>query len=70
MCTTGPERVRRRGALLLRCTLWRAAAENAAQSLTKGKRVIVTGRLKQRTFDHKESQRRTTVEIMPRRSRR
>ncbi|WP_030775925.1 single-stranded DNA-binding protein, partial [Streptomyces sp. NRRL F-2664] len=49
--------------LFLRCSLWRAAAENAAQSLTKGMRVIVTGRLKQRTFDDKEGQRRTTVEI-------
>lgn len=49
--------------LFLRCSLWRAPAENAAQSLTKGMRVIVTGRLKQRTFDDKEGQRRTTVEI-------
>ncbi|MGW9033061.1 single-stranded DNA-binding protein [Streptomyces sp. NPDC055722] len=49
--------------LFLRCTIWRQAAENAAQSLTKGARVIVTGRLKQRTFDDKEGQRRTVVEI-------
>ncbi|MEY9988148.1 single-strand DNA-binding protein [Streptomyces sp. V4I8] len=49
--------------LFLRCSLWRAAAENAAQSLTKGMRVIVTGRLRQRTFDDKEGQRRTAVEI-------
>ncbi|MCY0963118.1 single-stranded DNA-binding protein [Streptomyces sp. H27-H5] len=49
--------------LFLRCSLWRAAAQNAAQSLTKGTRVIVTGRLKQRVFDDKEGRRRTTVEI-------
>ncbi|MER7841503.1 single-stranded DNA-binding protein [Streptomyces sp. NPDC096040] len=49
--------------LFLRCSIWRQAAENAAQSLTKGMRVIVTGRLKQRTFDDKEGVRRTTVEI-------
>lgn len=49
--------------LFLRCSLWRQAGENAAQSLTKGMRVIVTGRLKQRTFDDKEGQRRTVVEI-------
>lgn len=49
--------------LFLRCSLWRQAGENAAQSLTRGTRVIVTGRLRQRTFDDKEGQRRTTVEI-------
>jgi single-strand DNA-binding protein len=49
--------------LFLRCSLWRQTAENVAQSLTKGMRVIVTGRLKQRTFDDKEGQRRTVVEI-------
>ncbi|MFD9622042.1 single-stranded DNA-binding protein [Streptomyces virginiae] len=49
--------------LFLRCTLWRQAAENAAETLTRGMRVIVTGRLKQRTFDDKEGQRRTVVEI-------
>jgi single-strand DNA-binding protein len=49
--------------LFLRCSIWRQAAENAAQSLTKGARVIVTGRLKQRTFDDKEGQRRTVIEI-------
>jgi single stranded DNA-binding protein len=45
--------------LFLRCPLWRQAAENAAHSLTRGMRVIVTGRLRQRTFDDKEGQRRT-----------
>ncbi|WP_406410379.1 single-stranded DNA-binding protein [Streptomyces sp. NBC_01614] len=49
--------------LFLRCSLWRQAGENAAQSLSKGVRVIVQGRLKQRTFDDKEGQRRTVVEI-------
>ncbi|GGJ67604.1 single-stranded DNA-binding protein [Streptomyces brasiliensis] len=49
--------------LFLRCSIWRQAAENAAQSLAKGARVIITGRLKQRTFDDKEGQRRTVVEI-------
>ncbi|QDN94764.1 single-stranded DNA-binding protein (plasmid) [Streptomyces sp. RLB1-9] len=49
--------------LFLRCSLWRQAGENAAQSLAQGTRVIVTGRLRQRTFDDKEGIRRTTVEI-------
>ncbi|WP_420082633.1 single-stranded DNA-binding protein (plasmid) [Streptomyces sp. JL4002] len=49
--------------LFLRCTLWRDAAEYAAQNLARGMRVIVTGRLKQRTYDDKEGQRRTVVEI-------
>lgn len=49
--------------LFLRCSLWRQAGENAAQSLTRGMRIIVTGRLRQRTFDDKEGVRRTTVEI-------
>ncbi|MGW2938497.1 single-stranded DNA-binding protein [Streptomyces sp. NPDC001156] len=49
--------------LFLRCSLWRQAGENAAQSLTRGTRIIVTGRLRQRTFDDKEGQRRTTMEI-------
>ncbi|MFF3399616.1 single-stranded DNA-binding protein [Streptomyces sp. NPDC002659] len=49
--------------LFLHCSLWRQAGENAAASLTKRMRVIVTGRLRQRTFDDKEGQRRTTVEI-------
>ncbi|MFJ8159218.1 single-stranded DNA-binding protein [Streptomyces sp. NPDC094468] len=49
--------------LFLRCSLWRQAAENAANSLAKGARVIVTGRLKQRTFDDNEGQRRTVVEM-------
>ncbi|WP_030688823.1 single-stranded DNA-binding protein [Streptomyces sp. NRRL B-1347] len=49
--------------LFLRCSIWRQAGENAAQSLTRGMRIIVTGRLKQRTFDDKKGQRRTVLEI-------
>lgn len=49
--------------LFLRCSLWRQAGENAAQSLTRGMRIIVTGKLRQRTFDDTEGQRRTTMEI-------
>jgi single-strand DNA-binding protein len=51
------------GTLFLRCSLWRQAAENAAKSLTKGTRVIVQGRLKQRSFETKEGDRRTVVEL-------
>ncbi|MGW1616620.1 single-stranded DNA-binding protein [Streptomyces sp. NPDC002285] len=49
--------------LFLRCSLWRQADENAAQSLTRGMRIIVTGKLRQHTFDDNEGQRRTTMEI-------
>lgn len=50
-------------ALFLRCNLWREAAENAAESLTKGTRVIVSGRLKQRSYDDREGNKRTVVEL-------
>jgi single-strand DNA-binding protein len=50
-------------ALFLRCTLWREAAENLTNSLTKGARVIVQGRLKQRSFETKEGEKRTVVEL-------
>jgi len=50
-------------ALFLRCSVWRQAAENAAESLHRGDRVIVTGRLKQRSFETKEGEKRTVVEI-------
>ncbi|WP_326835680.1 single-stranded DNA-binding protein [Amycolatopsis rhabdoformis] len=50
-------------ALFLRCTLWRQAAENAAESLTRGARVIVQGRLTQRSYETKEGERRTVVEL-------
>jgi single-strand DNA-binding protein len=49
--------------LFLRCNLWRQAAENAAKSLTKGTRVIVHGRLKQRSFETKEGDKRTVFEL-------
>ena len=49
-------------ALFLRCSVWRQAAENVAESLTRGARVIVTGRLKQRSFETKEGEKRTVVE--------
>ncbi len=49
--------------LFLRCSVWRQAAENVAESLTKGQRVIVQGRLKQRSFETKEGEKRTVVEL-------
>jgi single-strand DNA-binding protein len=49
--------------LFLRCSLWRQAAENAAESLTRGARVLVTGRLVQRSFETKEGEKRTVVEL-------
>ncbi|HYT09932.1 MAG TPA: single-stranded DNA-binding protein [Mycobacteriales bacterium] len=50
-------------ALFLRCNIWRQAAENVAESLTRGARVVVTGRLKQRSFETKEGEKRTVVEL-------
>ena len=50
-------------ALFLRCSLWREPAENAAGSLTKGMRVIVTGRLKQRNYQDREGNQRTSLEL-------
>lgn len=50
-------------ALFLRCSLWRQAAENVAESLTRGTRVIVTGRLKQRSYETKEGEKRTVYEV-------
>jgi single-strand DNA-binding protein len=47
----------------LRCNIWRQAAENVAESLTKGARVIVTGRLKQRSYETREGEKRTVVEL-------
>ena len=49
--------------LFLRCNIWRQAAENVAESLTRGARVMVTGRLKQRSFETKEGEKRTVVEL-------
>src|SRR5690606_5444234 len=50
-------------ALFLRCNLWRQAAENAAETLTKGMRVIVQGRLQQRSYETKEGEKRTVIEL-------
>ncbi|MEV4975590.1 single-stranded DNA-binding protein [Streptomyces scopuliridis] len=49
--------------LFLPCSVWRQAAENAAESLTKGMRVIVQGRLKQRSFEDREGVKRTVFEL-------
>ncbi|MFB9686149.1 single-stranded DNA-binding protein [Amycolatopsis plumensis] len=49
--------------LFLRCTIWKQAAENVAECLTRGARVIVQGRLKQRSFQTKEGEKRTVVEL-------
>ncbi len=49
-------------ALFMRCSLWREAAENVAQSLHKGNRVIVTGKVKQRSYE-KDGDKRTTIEL-------
>ncbi|MCU1588126.1 MAG: single-stranded DNA-binding protein [Frankiales bacterium] len=50
-------------ALFLRCSVWRQAAENVAESLTKGTGVIVQGRLKQRSYETKEGEKRTVYEL-------
>ena len=50
-------------AMFLRCSIWRDAAENVAESLEKGMRVIVQGRLKQRSFTDREGNNRTTIEL-------
>jgi single-strand DNA-binding protein len=50
-------------ALFLRCSIWRQAAENVAESLQKGMAVIVQGRLKQRSYDTKEGEKRTVYEL-------
>ena len=50
-------------ALFLRCSVWRQAAENVAESLTRGARVIVQGRLQQRSYETKEGEKRTVYEV-------
>lgn len=50
-------------ALFLRGNVWRQAAENVAESLTRGARVIVQGRLKQRSFETRDGEKRTVVEL-------
>ena len=49
--------------LFLPCSIWRQAAEHVAESLTKGMRVIVQGRLKQRSYDDREGNKRTIYEV-------
>jgi single-strand DNA-binding protein len=49
--------------LFLRCSAWRDLADHAAESLTKGTRVIVTGRLKQRQYETPEGDKRTVYEL-------
>jgi single-strand DNA-binding protein len=49
--------------LFLRCSIWREAAESVAESLTKGTRVIVTGRLVQRSYETREGEKRTVYEL-------
>ncbi|MDX6317264.1 MAG: single-strand DNA-binding protein [Nocardioidaceae bacterium] len=50
-------------ALFLRCSIWRQAAENVAETLQRGARVIVSGRLKQRSYETREGEKRTTFEV-------
>ena len=49
--------------LFLTCNVWRQYAENVAESLTKGMRVIVSGRLKQRSYETREGEKRTVFEV-------
>ncbi|MET7418023.1 single-stranded DNA-binding protein [Dactylosporangium sp. NPDC005555] len=49
--------------LFLSCTVWRQAAENVAESLQRGTRVIVSGRLKQRSYETREGEKRTVIEL-------
>jgi single-strand DNA-binding protein len=49
--------------LFLACNIWRDAAEHVAETLTKGMRVILTGRLRQRSYETKEGEKRTVYEV-------
>jgi len=49
--------------LFMRCSVWREAAENAAESLQRGTRVLVSGRLRSRSYETKEGEKRTVVEM-------
>jgi len=49
--------------LFMTCNVWRQAAENAGESLTKGMRVFVEGRLKSRSYETKEGDKRTVIEL-------
>ena len=50
-------------ALFLRCSIWRQAAENVAESLTKGTRVVAQGRLVARSYDDRDGNKRTVMEL-------
>ncbi|NED98666.1 single-stranded DNA-binding protein [Phytoactinopolyspora halotolerans] len=50
-------------ALFMRCSAWRQAAENIAESLQRGMRVVAQGRLRQRSFETQDGQKRTVVEM-------
>ena len=49
--------------LFLACTVWRQAAENVAESLQRGARVVITGRLRQRSYETREGEKRTVMEL-------
>lgn len=49
--------------MFLACSVWRQAAENVAESLTKGMRVVVTGNLKSRSYETREGEKRTVLEV-------
>jgi single-strand DNA-binding protein len=49
--------------LFLRCSIWRQAAENVAESLQRGMRVLVQGRLKSRSYETREGEKRTVMEL-------
>lgn len=49
--------------VFMRCSVWRQYAEHVAESLTKGTRVIVTGRLKQRSYETREGEKRSVMEL-------
>lgn len=50
-------------ALFLRCSIWKEAAENVAESLTRGMRVIATGKLKQRSYETNQGEKRSSIEL-------
>lgn len=50
-------------ALFMRCNIWREPAEHVAESLTRGDRVVVTGRLRQRSFETQQGDKRTVIEL-------
>jgi single-strand DNA-binding protein len=50
-------------ALFLRCSIWRQAAENVTECLSRGVRVIASGRLKQRSFETREGEKRSVIEL-------